>query len=335
MKQTALTLLTALLVSSVAGALIVNGASANFLVPLPLIVITSDGSITPQTGLIEKTGNVYSLTANLSQKYAITIQRSNIVFDGKGYLINGSASSYGGYANAGLTLDNVHNVTVKNIHVSGFGMIDIYLNASAYCSVLNVTAGFIYVGGAGNQIADCSIGKLHLENTEKNTITKNNITDILMVEDANDTSITKNNIYQIFYRDHNDGNIFLENNFWCGRGEPYSLHFFEYTGTTLWDNGSVGNYWFDYDGKDLDFNGVGDTPYFLKTKVFDESANKAVDVVIAQDNYPLMTPYSSKQDAPNSSQTTFLTVLAVASASAAVGAGLFVHQRKRRRSPKT
>lgn len=332
MKQTALTILVAVLVWSVAGALYVNGVAANFMVSLLLIVITSDGSITPEVGGIEKTGNVYALTADLSQKYFVTIQCSNIVFDGRGYLINGSVP-YGGYANAGLTLDNVHNVTVRNVHVSGFGMTDIFLNASSYCSVLNVNAGFIWVGGAYNEIADNSIGKLHLEDTEKNIITKSNITDALIVEDAKDNTVTKNSIYQIFYRDNNEGNTFLENNFWCGRSDPHAVHFFEYTGTTLWDNGSVGNYWFDYDGKDSDLNGIGDTPYFLKTKVYDETADKAVEVIIAQDNYPLMTPHSIKQDTQNSSRNIFL-ILVAASGAVAVGTGLFVHRRKRCRSHK-
>lgn len=30
-----------------------------------------------------------------------------------------------------------------------------------------------------------------------------------------------------------------------------------------WDNGSIGNYWDDYKGQDLDDNGIGDTPYSI------------------------------------------------------------------------
>lgn len=334
MKKNALILLTVLMLSSGVAALYVNRATANFMVTLPLIVITSDGSITPETDLIEKNGNVYSLAANLSQNYAVLIQCSNTVFDGRGHFINGSVS-YGGYANAGIALDNVCNVTVKNVHVSGFGMVDINLNASSCCSVIEANVGFIWVGGGtDNKVTNSSIGKLHLEDTEKNVITLNSITDTLLVENSTCNSITVNNIYQIFYRDNNDGNTFFGNNFWCGRGEPLSLHFFEYTGTTTWDNGSVGNYWFDYDGNDVDFNGIGDTPYFLKTKVYDESVDKVVEVVIAQDNYPLMTPYEIEHNTIALQQIIFLVVFVASSSIAIVGVGLFVHHRKRRRSPK-
>jgi hypothetical protein len=30
-----------------------------------------------------------------------------------------------------------------------------------------------------------------------------------------------------------------------------------------WDNGTIGNYWDDYNGSDLDDDGIGDTPYII------------------------------------------------------------------------
>jgi len=45
----------------------------------------------------------------------------------------------------------------------------------------------------------------------------------------------------------------------------------------IWDNGSEGNYWSNYNGTDSNGDGVGDTPY-----VIDENN---------QDNYPLMEQF--------------------------------------------
>ncbi|MEJ2242892.1 MAG: NosD domain-containing protein, partial [Candidatus Bathyarchaeota archaeon] len=46
--------------------------------------------------------------------------------------------------------------------------------------------------------------------------------------------------------------------------------------TEAWDNGTIGNYWSNYNGTDNNGDGTGDTPYII-----DENN---------QDNYPLMEP---------------------------------------------
>ena len=327
----------ALLFSAVAGALLVNVATANFIASLPEIVIKSDGSIVPETEFITKSGSVYSLAADLQQKYAITIQCSNIVFDGKGHLINGSVS-YAAYANIGIALDYVSNVTVKNVNVFGFGKPDIALQECSQCSVLKVNVGSLGVwGGMDNEVADNNIGELQLEETEKDTITRNSISGMLIFEDSNDTLIINNNIYRIFFRDNNDGNTFLKNNFWCGKGDPYARNFFEFVGTNFWDNDSVGNYWFDYDGKDINLNGIGDTPYLIKTKVYDKPTNKVVEIAIAQDNYPLMKPYAvhsspSTEQQPETEPFPTLPITVAASAAVVVVvAGVLVYFKKHKR----
>ncbi|MCK5159924.1 MAG: right-handed parallel beta-helix repeat-containing protein, partial [Candidatus Heimdallarchaeota archaeon] len=48
-------------------------------------------------------------------------------------------------------------------------------------------------------------------------------------------------------------NIFLNNDF---NAQDYGVY-------NQWDNGSIGNYWDDYLGKDQDDNGIGDIPYYI------------------------------------------------------------------------
>ncbi|MEM2099654.1 MAG: NosD domain-containing protein [Candidatus Bathyarchaeia archaeon] len=327
-------LLMMLLLFTIAATTLINPAAA-FLQSLPTITIHSDGAIEPKTDYIRRDGNVYTLTADIIREYAIRIQCSNIIFDGKGHTINGSQSSYFGYANIGLTLDKVSNVIIKNIKISGFGMVDIYLNASSQCSVLNADVGFLYIAeGSGNTIAGNTIGRLNLESTEKNTITKNSINGLLLVENSNHTLFTKNNINSIFFRDNNDGNTFYLNNFWRGKGDPEALHFFEYIGTNYWDNGSVGNYWFDYDGKDANLDGIGDTPYFIKTKVYDETIDTVVERTIAKDNHPLINPYDIENDSLILLPVNlYLTVIAAGIISAS--ASLIIYFKKYKRQAKS
>ncbi|MCW4002746.1 MAG: hypothetical protein NWE95_02400 [Candidatus Bathyarchaeota archaeon] len=84
-----LILITALLITAV-GTTFVSLATANPYAPLhlPKITINSNGSVSPENNsYITKTGNTYTLTADIIREFSIEIQCSNIVFDGAGHLV--------------------------------------------------------------------------------------------------------------------------------------------------------------------------------------------------------------------------------------------------------
>jgi hypothetical protein len=72
---------------------------------LRAITINADGTVTPSTAPIEKIGNIYALTSNFIG--SITVNRSNIIVDGKNYALSG-----------GLLIREVSNVTVKEFFIT-------------------------------------------------------------------------------------------------------------------------------------------------------------------------------------------------------------------------
>ena len=59
----------------------------------------------------------------------------------------------------------------------------------------------------------------------------------------------------------------------------------------LWDNGTIGNYWGNYKGKDNNGNGIGDTPYIVNSIKWNNEVRESVSLVAGQDNYPLVGSY--------------------------------------------
>lgn len=84
------------------------------------IYIRADGSIDPPTAPISTTDNItYMFTDNIYNSSGIIVQKSDIVVNGKEYLLN-SKYKYG-RGNYGFGLINVNNVTIKNTNIRDFG----------------------------------------------------------------------------------------------------------------------------------------------------------------------------------------------------------------------
>ena len=277
-KILAVSLVLALIVSPLTGLLFVSSASANPYTPLhlPKITINSDGSITPQTSYINRTGNTYTLTKDIIQQYSIEISRSNIVFDGAGHMINvtvdGVFSDNGYpafYVDVGINLVDVHNVLVRNVTAYGNNH-NINLQGCYSCQIIEVTCKDIRILGDYNTVTDCNSG--------------------VSVFVGNNNLITKNNISYVFVGSECSSNKFYQNNF-------YLTDYPEFFSSSYWDNGSIGNYWSNYTAKypnalELGNSGIGNTPYTIERGPY---TTRDYPNVKSIDYFPLVYPWGAPE----------------------------------------
>ena len=130
------------------------------------------------------------------------------------------------------TVGNGINVTANNVTISGF-------------TVKNNWKG-IYVDGASDNII-------------KENFVTNSTHGILLEGSSNNTvveNILLNNTYGIYIISSSVDNEVYHNSFINNTNQAFLE---SSTSSAQWDNGYEGNYWSDYDGTDVDGDGIGDT----------------------------------------------------------------------------
>jgi len=284
-------------------------ASANAQPPLQTIYIREDGSIDPPTAPIRRDGDLYTFTGDVFAR--LYVYRGNIIIDGAGYTLRGP-----------------YNGTATDIWIIGQGP-DQLPNETLVPWVIGIDLGRADVNGLiikNLNVKNFSIG-MYLW-TENNTVTGNavseNIVGILL-SGCNNT-ITRNYIGKndmgIFFGVNQPGdeplNITLTHNSFTDNDVHFSGCFCEGYNTTetmhTWDDGEEGNYWSDYNGTDVDGDGVGDTPYVIDVQ--------------NQDRYPLTQIAATPPTAPSKLSIEIL-VAAIALPIIIVAAVIAYRKRKR------
>jgi parallel beta-helix repeat protein len=264
-RSVALLLILVLTVSSIVSILPVKAEDSG------TITIGADGSVNPSTSSIQQSGNTYFLTADIAGN--ITVQKSNIVFDGNGYKIDSVA--------IGLdTTTGVSNVTVKNFiidgtsgfavsgYFSGFGIL-VYNCSNVLLTnntIINTNHPGVFVSTVGISIVGGSSNKVIGNNLENNS-------DGLSFSGTHDNVVTEKNVtanhgwfleftWGIRFFDASN-NLIFNNNF-IDNYDQYHGNYAQVgseDSINMWDDGKMGNYWSDYNGTDVNGDGIGDTPY--------------------------------------------------------------------------
>ena len=103
-------------------------------------------------------------------------------------------------------------------------------------------------------------------------------------------NIFQNSNYGIWFVDQLSLNSTFFRNDFDGNSRNVVVPFIRDPPLSHWDNGTVGNYWSDYNGADSDGDGIGDSPYVFVTTYYDYGLQKNVTLEEGRDNYPLIAP---------------------------------------------
>lgn len=299
-------------------------------IPAP-IYIQSDGSIEPHSVFIQRIGETYILTGDLTN--AIEVKRDHIVIDGNGFSITQTPINTTGFmipagfypairlddrtnvtvknvkirnCLSGITLQHATNITLTNNTITGTEKIAIFASSSKNCTfsqnsitsndqgmlIINSTCIHIFANDIKRSRVGIQVSHGGGYPNHYIAITRNN------VSKSWDTGIMVDGGYQIIII----GNNIAENS--RGLSVSYAnciVHHNNFVDNTEsvksnscagpWDDGRTGNFWSDYNGSDLNGDGIGDMPYIVETPWIwiEPTTNTSVTYgVHAQDNYPLM-----------------------------------------------
>jgi parallel beta-helix repeat protein len=209
-----------ILFSALIGVQFVKLAEANFIPPpnhASGIFIRSDGSVDPSTAPIQRVGDVYTFTGDVS--VGIAVQRSDAIIDGKGYQITGDSGGTGVY------LQSVNNVTVQNVNIQGFirGFYLDYTNRSTVKRNSVTGSGIVVTQqSCSNQIVENNVtgGGVSLNFGSDNIVLNNDVSGISIVFSTNIT-VGNNRIaneervdVELLYTDAGGG-IYIDNSGDC------------------------------------------------------------------------------------------------------------------------
>jgi hypothetical protein len=167
-----ITISLAFLISMVAGSVpLINAQSTSN------IVISSDGSPSGATSIV-RSGNIYTLTANISGN--LQVQKSGIVIDGAGYSVNQGGIDLSNGIGQNPTRSTIFNVTIENLYIESGG---IGTNGGGNNTFYNDYIPSIqFLGNCiNNNITFCTVGAISFDYGGNATMTENNITGNILV----------------------------------------------------------------------------------------------------------------------------------------------------------
>jgi parallel beta-helix repeat protein len=186
-----------LLILVVVSSLFVTASRINSADAIPNIFITEDGSIVG-TDSIQRSGNVYTFTANITGQ--IQVEKSDVTINGNGYTLSRPGDTPD---SVGFTLYNISKVTILNTRVVNFtyGIV-----IGTLCSNNNITGNYLKDNVYSIQVTDYSPHNFITQNTIiGNTTTTTQTIGIECASYSTFNTISENTITDTYYGMKFDG----------------------------------------------------------------------------------------------------------------------------------
>lgn len=231
-------------------------------------------------------------------------------------------------------------ITVKDLSLSG-NLEGVFLGSTTNSTIINNQLSNNLFGinlntasnntVSGNTITNNENGINLREDSANNTIRGNDITantaDGIYITESASNNIIENNITNNgigVYTEYCGTNIIHHNNFINNTKQWDDIGFTPWPiplpiSISMWDDGKEGNFWSDFNGTDLNNDGIGDTPYVMGTNNTDQ--------------YPLMNPVVIPEIPDGASEPEpFPTIWVAAAVAVVVGLGCLIYFARLRKS---
>ncbi len=220
----------------------ISGNTANHNRESGISLVGTDNNNVSGNIMLNNGGGIFLDNANYTRVLNNTVEHSS----GEGIVIGGNnnwiSNNYVDNNTWGMSFDGGYNNTAIANYVNNSSAIGIEVyhdNQTFLDNIITNNGNGIMITSSNNKISG-------------NTISFNDVKGIALGPDSNNNIIFRNTF---------EGNL-VDNAYDDGTNNQ-------------WDNGTIGNYWDNYTGKDADDDGIGDTPY-----VIPGSAG-------SQDNFPI------------------------------------------------
>ena len=192
------------------------------------------------------------------------------------------------------TSNRIISNTISNVQISGISILSSDSNILQDNQLTDTGQGVIITDSSHNSVESNGItasnNGIQLQSTQSYNTQQPQST-------CTDNKIVGNNVLRnqigVSTSTFASGNAFYHNNFVNNTQQTDTQSYYSSNVSNIWDNGKEGNYWSNYNGTDINHDGIGDQPYIVSQQYQYYGYPTHPGATYSDvDKFPLMKPFS-------------------------------------------